>query len=62
MAVDVGDVSSTQPARDRVYQWVRDEIIKGTLPAGRFLDEVWVSELVARDGGDWQSLPSRSGS
>ncbi|MBU8815532.1 GntR family transcriptional regulator [Mycolicibacterium goodii] len=33
-------------ARDRVYEWVRDEIIKGALPAGRFLDEVWVSELV----------------
>ncbi|AQT82589.1 GntR family transcriptional regulator [Mycolicibacterium litorale] len=37
---------AAQSARDRVYEWVRDEIIKGTLPAGRFLDEVWISELV----------------
>ena len=40
------DGSTTQSARDRVYEWVRDEIIKGSLPGGRFLDEVWVSELV----------------
>jgi DNA-binding GntR family transcriptional regulator len=46
MAVEVSDAGSTPSARDRVYQWVRDEIIKGTLPPGRFLDEVWVSELV----------------
>jgi DNA-binding GntR family transcriptional regulator len=46
MAVEVSEAGATPSARDRVYQWVRDEIIKGTLPAGRFLDEVWVSELV----------------
>jgi DNA-binding GntR family transcriptional regulator len=46
MAIDVSESGSTQSARDRVYEWVRDEIIKGTLPAGRFLDEVWISELV----------------
>jgi DNA-binding GntR family transcriptional regulator len=37
---------TAQSARDRVYEWVRDEIIKGTLPGGRFLDEIWVSESV----------------
>ncbi|MGE0214955.1 GntR family transcriptional regulator [Mycolicibacterium sp.] len=42
----VSDQGATQSARDRVYEWVRDEIIKGALPAGRFLDEVWISELV----------------
>lgn len=46
MAVEVPEAGAAQPARDRVYQWVRDEIIRGTLPAGRFLDESWVSELV----------------
>jgi len=46
MAVEISESGAGQPARDRVYQWVRDEIIRGTLPAGRFLDEVWVSELV----------------
>ena len=46
MAVEVSESGATPSARDRVYQWVRDEIIKGTLPPGRFLDEVWVSELV----------------
>lgn len=46
MAVEVSEAGGTPSARDRVYQWVRDEIIKGTLPPGRFLDEVWVSELV----------------
>lgn len=34
------------PARFRVYEWLRDEIIRGTLEAGRFLDEHWVSEAV----------------
>ena len=46
MAVEVSEAGAAPSARDRVYQWVRDEIIKGTLPPGRFLDEVWVSELV----------------
>ena len=46
MAVEVSEAGSTPSARDRVYEWVRDEIIRGALPAGRFLDEVWVSELV----------------
>ena len=46
MAVEVSDAGGVPSARDRVYQWVRDEIIRGTPPAGRFLDEVWVSELV----------------
>lgn len=46
MAVEVSESGAAPSARDRVYQWVRDEIIKGTLPPGRFLDEVWVSELV----------------
>jgi len=46
MVVEVSDASAAQPARDRVYQVVRDEIIRGTLPPGRFLDEAWVSELV----------------
>jgi DNA-binding GntR family transcriptional regulator len=31
------------PARERVYEWLRDEIIKGALEGGRFLDEHWVS-------------------
>jgi DNA-binding GntR family transcriptional regulator len=34
------------PARIRVYEWLRDEIIKGNIEAGRFLDEQWVSEAV----------------
>ncbi len=42
----VSDADSPRSARDRVYEWVRDEIIRGALPGGRFLDEVWVSELV----------------
>jgi DNA-binding GntR family transcriptional regulator len=46
MTVDVSESGTTQSARDRVYEWVRDEIIKGTLPAGGFLDEVRISELV----------------
>jgi DNA-binding GntR family transcriptional regulator len=46
MTVAVDGSTSPQSARDRVYEWVRDEIIKGALPAGRFLDEVWISELV----------------
>lgn len=45
MTVAVGG-PAPQSARDRVYEWVRDEIIKGTLAPGRFLDEVWISELV----------------
>jgi len=45
MSITASD-SGAQSARDRVYEWVRDEIIKGALPAGRFLDEIWVSELV----------------
>jgi DNA-binding GntR family transcriptional regulator len=46
MAVEVSEAGAAQPARDRVYERVRDEIIRGTLPAGRFLDESWVSDLV----------------
>ncbi|MEN3319091.1 MAG: hypothetical protein V7643_2492 [Mycobacterium sp.] len=46
MSITSSEPAAQQSARDRVYEWVRDEIIKGTLPAGRFLDEVWVSELV----------------
>jgi DNA-binding GntR family transcriptional regulator len=46
MTVAVDGFNAPQSARDRVYEWVRDEIIKGALPAGRFLDEVWISELV----------------
>lgn len=34
------------PARVRVYEWLRDEIIRGSIEAGRFLDEQWVSEAV----------------
>lgn len=33
-------------ARERVYLWLRDEIIMGGLPGGQFLDEAWVSESV----------------
>ncbi|WP_231645027.1 GntR family transcriptional regulator [Sciscionella sediminilitoris] len=32
-----------RPARERVYEWLRDAIIKGTLDGGQFLDEQWVS-------------------
>ncbi|WP_123026688.1 GntR family transcriptional regulator [Mycolicibacterium stellerae] len=46
MTVAVDGSDAPQSARDRVYEWVRDEIIKGALPAGRFLDEAWISELV----------------
>ncbi|MCG7594447.1 GntR family transcriptional regulator [Mycobacterium sp. PSTR-4-N] len=42
----VSEPSSNQSARDRAYEWVRDQIIRGTLPAGRFLDEAWISESV----------------
>ncbi|TRW80116.1 GntR family transcriptional regulator [Mycolicibacterium sp. 018/SC-01/001] len=42
----VSEPSSNQSARDRAYEWVRDQIISGTLPAGRFLDEAWISESV----------------
>jgi DNA-binding GntR family transcriptional regulator len=39
-----GTVEGTAgPARDRVYAWLRDGIIAGTLEGGRFLDEHWVS-------------------
>ncbi|OEU86509.1 GntR family transcriptional regulator [Streptomyces abyssalis] len=34
------------PARERVYDWLRDEIIKGSLEGGQFLDEQWVSRTV----------------
>ena len=38
------DPSAAQgPARDRVYVWLRDEIIRGSIEGGRFLDELWVS-------------------
>lgn len=33
-------------ARERAYGWLRDEIIKGSLEGGRFLDEQWVSRTV----------------
>jgi DNA-binding GntR family transcriptional regulator len=46
MAMAVTGSDTPQSARDRVYEWVRDEIIKGALGPGRFLDEVWISELV----------------
>ncbi|GAB5894628.1 GntR family transcriptional regulator [Mycolicibacterium mageritense] len=46
MSIAADEPAAPQSARDRVYEWVRDEIIKGTLPGGRFLDEVWVSESV----------------
>lgn len=38
--------SHSGPARLRVYEWLRDEIIRGSIEAGRFLDEQWVSEAV----------------
>jgi len=34
------------PARERVYDWLRDEIIRGSLEGGQFLDEQWVSRTV----------------
>ena len=34
------------PARIRVYEWLRDEIIRGSIEAGRFLDEQWVCDAV----------------
>lgn len=46
MSMTVSEPSSNQSARDRAYEWVRDQIISGTLPAGRFLDEAWISESV----------------
>lgn len=46
MSITVSEPGSNQSARDRVYEWVRDEIIRGTLPGGRFLDEAWISESV----------------
>ncbi|WP_033287911.1 GntR family transcriptional regulator [Amycolatopsis jejuensis] len=38
--------TSTGPARERVYAWLRDGIIAGELEGGRFLDEQWVSGVV----------------
>lgn len=38
--------TTTGPARDRVYEWLRDEIIRGTLEGGMFLDEQWVSRTM----------------
>ncbi|CDO11083.1 GntR family transcriptional regulator [Mycolicibacterium cosmeticum] len=46
VSTTVSEPGSNQSARDRVYEWVRDEIIRGTLPGGRFLDEAWISESV----------------
>jgi DNA-binding GntR family transcriptional regulator len=38
-----GTTGESGPARDRVYVWLRDEIIRGSIEGGRFLDELWVS-------------------
>ncbi|MDF3309201.1 GntR family transcriptional regulator [Rhodococcus sp. T2V] len=38
-----GPTGESGPARDRVYVWLRDEIIRGSIEGGRFLDELWVS-------------------
>ncbi|MEH3141474.1 MAG: GntR family transcriptional regulator [Mycobacterium kyogaense] len=46
MSITVSEPGSNQSARERAYEWVRDQIIRGTLPAGRFLDEAWISESV----------------
>jgi DNA-binding GntR family transcriptional regulator len=45
-ADDDGAERPAGPARERVYDWLRDEIIKGTLEGGQFLDEQWVSRTV----------------
>lgn len=42
----VGSPNNGGPARGRVYEWLRDEIIRGSIEAGRFLDEHWVSAAV----------------
>jgi DNA-binding GntR family transcriptional regulator len=39
-------LNNSGPARVRVYEWLRDEIIRGSVEAGRFLDEQWVSDAV----------------
>ncbi len=35
--------ASPRPAREKVYEWLRDAILSGTIEPGRFLDEQWVS-------------------
>ncbi|WP_267618559.1 GntR family transcriptional regulator [Gordonia bronchialis] len=44
--VVAGASAASGPARERVYEWLRDEIIRGSLEGGRFLDEQWVSGTV----------------
>ena len=44
--VIAGASAASGPARERVYEWLRDEIIRGSLEGGRFLDEQWVSGTV----------------
>ncbi|ALV42348.1 GntR family transcriptional regulator [Pseudarthrobacter sulfonivorans] len=44
--IEVPPPTQAGPARIRVYEWLRDEIIRGSIEAGRFLDEQWVSEAV----------------
>jgi DNA-binding GntR family transcriptional regulator len=39
-------VNGGGPARERVYAWLRDGIIRGTLEGGQFLDEQWVSGMI----------------
>ena len=38
--------ASPRPAREKVYEWLRDAILSGTIEPGRFLDEQWVSMSV----------------
>lgn len=39
-------VKNAPSAPDRVYAWLRDGIINGSLSEGSFLDEIWVAESV----------------
>jgi len=39
-------MATLAPAREKVYTWLRDGILSGTIESGRFLDEHWVSGIV----------------
>ncbi len=42
----VGSTAGRGPARDRVYEWVRHEVLRGTLSPGSFLEEETVCAAV----------------
>ena len=46
VAADRAGPVALGPAREKVYVWLRDAILSGTIEPGRFLDEQWVSGSV----------------